>query len=118
MSEDREVIPNPDQGFFDSIVNYLRLVWRLLMDGRVNNLLKIIPFFSLVYLVSPFDIPLPIDDAAVIWLTSYLFIELCPPEVVAEHRQAIEQELSLRWSENNTPEVEEEDIVDADFTDD
>jgi hypothetical protein len=33
--------------------------------------------------------PGPIDDAAIIWLATYLFVELCPPDVVQEHLEAL-----------------------------
>lgn len=64
-----------------------KLVYRLMRDHRVNPLLKLIPIASLVYLISPIDlIPLvPLDDAGVIGLGFYMFLELCPPEVVRQH---------------------------------
>jgi uncharacterized membrane protein YkvA (DUF1232 family) len=60
----------------------------------------LIPVGALVYLVSPIDIVMGIpglaalDDAAVLWFGSSLFIELCPPEVVQEHRQSLESNLT------------------------
>ena len=115
MADDRKIIRNPNQGFFDGIANYLKLVWRLMLDRRVNPLFKVIPFFSIIYWINPFDIPFPIDDAAVVWMTSFLFIELSPPDVVAEHRRAIEHELHVRWEQKNMPQVNEEDIIDAEY---
>ena len=55
----------------------------------MNPVLKMLPIGSLAYLVIP-DIAIgPIDDAAVIWLATYLFVELCPPAVVQEHLEAL-----------------------------
>ena len=115
MSEDKKIIPNKNDGFFDSIADYLRLVYRLMMDARVNIILKGIPFLSLIYLISPFDIPFPIDDAAVIWGLTYLFIELCPQDVVAEHRAALESEIFASWSDKPPDKVDDSDIMDADY---
>ena len=52
-------------------------------------MLKLLPIGSMVYLVLPDIAPGPIDDAAVIWMATYLFVELCPPNVVQEHLDAL-----------------------------
>ena len=83
-------------------VKQAKLVGRLIGDRRVNGLLKLIPIASIVYLVSPIDlipgavVPLmgALDDAAVVWIGTTLFIELCPPDVVQEHRQALNMDAS------------------------
>jgi hypothetical protein len=76
-------------GFFQDIALKAKLILRLMGDRRVNPLLKILPIASLVYMVVP-DLAFgPLDDAAVIYLGSYLFVELCPPEVVREHQNAL-----------------------------
>jgi len=33
----------------------------------------------------------PVDDMVVIWLGAFLFIELCPAEIVQEHMQILNQ---------------------------
>ena len=82
-------------------------------DSRVSPLVKLIPIGSLVYLISPIDIIMGIpgvaalDDAAILWFGSNLFVELCPPEVVQEHMQALSSNL----------EDDSSDIVDVDATD-
>jgi uncharacterized membrane protein YkvA (DUF1232 family) len=82
-------------------------------DSRVNPLVKLIPVGALVYLVSPIDIVMGIpgaaalDDAAILWFGSNLFVELCPPEVVREHMQALGSNLDDDSGE----------IVDVDATD-
>ncbi len=78
-----------NRGFFQDLTLRLKLILRLMGDGRVNPLLKLLPVGSLIYLVMPDIAPGPIDDAAVIWLATYLFVELCPPEVVQEHLESL-----------------------------
>lgn len=70
-----------------------KLILRLLRDSRVNPLLKLLPVAATVYLISPFDSFLPVvDDAVVMGLGLYTFVELCPPEIVAEHRANLDAE--------------------------
>lgn len=71
--------------------NFARLYWRLFRDRRVSILPKALLVLTLVYVISPFDvIPdfLPVigemDDVAVVLSGLWLFIRLCPPEVVRE----------------------------------
>ena len=117
MSESKKVSNNP-VGFFQGIADQAKLVWLLWQDERISPFLKLLPLGSLVYLISPFDIPTPIDDVGVIWFFAYLFIEFCPPEIVAEHRASIEKTISRKWKEeSDSIEINEEDIVDADYQD-
>ncbi len=100
-------------GAMRSFVNRLKLIGRLMGDRRVNIFLKALPVASLVYLISPIDaISFPIvgalDDAAVLWLGSTLFVELCPDDVVQEHRKAIE---------SNLQDTSSDEVVDAESTD-
>jgi uncharacterized membrane protein YkvA (DUF1232 family) len=81
-------------GLIHNIINQFKLIFRLMGDSRVNVFAKLIPIGALIYLVSPIDaISIPVigalDDAAVLWLGSYVFTELCPPAVVAEHMKAL-----------------------------
>ncbi|MFN2302553.1 MAG: hypothetical protein ACK2TV_02355 [Anaerolineales bacterium] len=81
------------EGFFNELYKNLRLIVRLLKDSRVNPILKVLPIGALIYLLLPTDfLPLnPIDDGLVLWLGATLFIELCPNDVVDEHRKALNQ---------------------------
>lgn len=90
MPEDRrtELVPGGG-GFFAELSQRVRLVIRLMRDQRVSPLLKLMPLASFVYLFVPDLAPGPIDDAAVIWLGGYLFVELCPPDVVEEHIRSL-----------------------------
>ena len=77
------------EGFFRELYQNLRLIIRLMGDGRVNMFLKLLPIGVLLYWVVPADIfPVnPMDDALVIWLGCAVFIELCPKDVVEEHQR-------------------------------
>ena len=104
-----------DQRYFGGIFNNLRLILRLLKDRRISFLLKLLPIGALVYLIIPIDfLPInPLDDAVVLWLGGTLFIELCPDDIVAEHRRALAQ------SSDGVGVVERKpsDVVDAEFKD-
>jgi hypothetical protein len=102
-------------GVFNDLANRIKLVLRLMADPRVSPLVKIIPVGSLIYLLFPDIAPGPIDDAAIIWLGAYLFVELCPPEVVEEHMAAIYRTIPGQWAESGPPT--EEDIVEGEFRD-
>lgn len=105
----------PNENFFGSLYNDMRLIVRLLKDRRVNFFLKFLPIGALIYLVVPFDaIPgIPLDDALVIWLGASLFIELCPDHIVQEHRDALNQRIEA----NNSPSKTSSNVVDAEFKD-
>ncbi len=69
-----------------------RLMFRLMLDGRVPLKTKLIPVSALAYLVSPFDfvhdmIPAlgRIDDLLAIVLGVALFLAASPKDVVVEH---------------------------------
>jgi uncharacterized membrane protein YkvA (DUF1232 family) len=99
MGNSNEIIPGGGGGFFYNIANHIKLVWALMRDERVNPLLKLIPFATLIYLVSPFDIPGPLDDAAVIWAGTYFFVELCPADIVEEHRDRLANTIVGKWKD-------------------
>ncbi len=92
----RSIVPRPG-GIFDQLGLRLKLILRLMRDRRVNPLLKLLPIGSLLYLLIPDLAPGPLDDAAIIWLGAYLFVELCPAEVVAEHQQELESVVEGEW---------------------
>ena len=78
-------------GWFEEFFGQFRLAWRLLLDGRVSVLPKIIPLLTTLYILSPIDL-VPdlalgfgqLDDLAVFLIGLRLFIDMCPPELVAE----------------------------------
>jgi uncharacterized membrane protein YkvA (DUF1232 family) len=112
MAEKRDIMIPPQGGIVRDFLLRVKLILRLIGDRRVNPWLKIIPVAGVAYLLSPLDIipdiMLPVigelDDAAILWLTNYLFIELCPPDVVREH---------VRVLNANTHWDEDEEIVEA-----
>ena len=103
-------------GVVKNLVNQFKLIFRLIGDKRVSFLAKLVPLGAFAYLLMPADLApnvvLPVigvvDDAAILWLGSYIFTELCPPEVVAEHMK------ELAGNMNVNPQDE---IVDAEATD-
>ena len=109
----RKIAVPAQGGMTHDFVNRVKLIFKLMGDPRVSPLVKLIPVGALVYLVSPIDIVMGIpgvaalDDAAILWFGSNLFVELCPPEVVQEHMQALGSNLN----------DDSGDIVDVDATD-
>jgi uncharacterized membrane protein YkvA (DUF1232 family) len=103
-------------GVFGDISNHFKLVFRLLRDRRVNPILKLIPIGSLIYLVIPDLIIGPIDDAAILGFGLFIFVELCPKHVVEEHRAALAGEIPGQWKDSQ--QIDEEEIVDAEFMED
>lgn len=108
---DKKVVP-AQGGIFNDLALRIKLVMRLIGDARVNPLLKLLPIGSLLYLIIPDFAIGPIDDVAVIWLGSYLFVELCPPEVVNEHMAALRLG---SVSQTREPEKPGEEVIEGEF---
>lgn len=113
MSEqNKRAISTPKSGgFFQDLTVRFKLIFRLLADKRVSPLIKLLPIGSLAYFLVPDILPGPIDDAMVIWLGTYAFVELCPPDVVKEHLEDLSGVLSSEWREP----PDEEEIIDAEY---
>ncbi|MCS6908430.1 MAG: hypothetical protein RML93_11190 [Anaerolineales bacterium] len=112
----REIQRTPNSGFFWELSARIKLVLRLLADRRVHPLLKLLPIASLAYLLIPDLAPGPVDDALLIWLSTTLFVELCPPEVVEEHLKKIRSSVTSQLHEEQSRrEFRPEDIEDAEF---
>lgn len=105
----------PQGGMLRDFVLRLKLIGRLMSDSRVNFFLKLLPIASLAYLISPIDLApgmvLPVigvlDDAAILWIGSTLFVELCPPDIVNEHQKQLSSNVNDDSGE----------VVDAEVTD-
>ena len=96
---ERRIVPSQGGGMLHELGLRLKLIVRLMRDPRVSPLLKLLPVGTLAYLIVP-DLAIgPIDDAVVIWLGSVLFVELCPPEVVKEHTDALHSVVDAEWRE-------------------
>jgi uncharacterized membrane protein YkvA (DUF1232 family) len=114
----QSIIPSKG-GILQEITLRTKLLFKLMGDRRVNPWAKLVPIAGLIYWISPLDLisGIPglsaVDDVAVVWFAQYMFIELCPPEVVSE--------LSKQLASNNTIVDEayepEEEIVDGEATD-
>jgi uncharacterized membrane protein YkvA (DUF1232 family) len=106
-------------GVLQELTLRAKLIFRLIGDRRVSPWVKLIPIAGLVYWLSPIDFIMGIpgvdavDDVAILWFAQYMFIELCPPDVV--------RELSKQLSSNNTivdeANLDEEEVVDGEATD-
>jgi hypothetical protein len=116
--KDPKSITPSSGGLFQDVSMRIKLILRLMGDPRVSPLVKMLPVGALVYLVFPFDIPTPIDDALIVWLGTTLFVEMCPPEVVDEHMKALKNSVQGEWKESSpgagSPK-QDEDIVDAEY---
>jgi uncharacterized membrane protein YkvA (DUF1232 family) len=85
-----------DPGFWREIWQQIRLVYYLIRDPEVPFYLKLIPFTAVLYLIFPFDI-IPdiapffgqLDDLTALLVSSKVFVELAPQQVVAKHMDAI-----------------------------
>jgi uncharacterized membrane protein YkvA (DUF1232 family) len=95
----------PSSGFITELVLRIKLIWRLMMDKRVNLFLKALPVFSIIYLINPIDLPTPLDDAAIIGLGFTLFIALCPQHIVQEHLTNLRQELPKSSKKKADPDI-------------
>jgi uncharacterized membrane protein YkvA (DUF1232 family) len=109
----RKIVVPASRGMTRDFVDRMKLILRLMGDSRVSPWVKLIPIGAIGYLISPIDLIMGIpgvaalDDAAILWIGSNLFVELCPPAVVQEHMQ----ELGSNLDDGSG------DIVDADATD-
>ena len=111
--KNRKIVVPASRGMTRDFVDRLKLILKLMGDSRVSPWVKLIPIGAIAYLISPIDIIMGIpgvaalDDAAILWIGSNLFVELCPPDVVQEHMQDLGNNI-----QDNSGE-----IVDADATD-
>jgi hypothetical protein len=99
-------------GLFDNITLQVKMISRLMGDMRVNPLLKLLPIGAMIYLIIPDTLIGPLDDAAIIWVGTSLFVELCPPEIVREHREALASVIDGEWrvvDEDDTPKFDSPD---------
>ena len=81
---------------FEKIKNEAELIWRLLLDYRVEWWKKAIPLLAIVYVLSPFDL-IPdiliglgqLDDLGVLLGSIKVFKSLIPQYIIAEHKEII-----------------------------
>jgi hypothetical protein len=111
--------PKLTTSFFSTIADEIRLVLRLMADRRVNPFLKILPIGTVLYFFIPDLILGPIDDALIMGIGTYLFIELCPPHIVEEHREALRNIVDSKLSEVDKDRIpiHEDEIIEGEFRD-
>ena len=113
-NKSQSIIPSKG-GVLQEITLRAKLIFRLIGDRRVNPWAKLVPIAALIYWISPVDLIMgiqgidAIDDVAVLWFAQYIFIELCPPEVVQE----LTQKLTSNNAFVNNVQTPEEEIVDG-----
>jgi uncharacterized membrane protein YkvA (DUF1232 family) len=113
MNPKRRLVSKYQGDIFGSFGMQIRLIVRLLADRRINFFLKALPVFSLIYLVSPLDFAIPVvDDAFVLWLANTLFLDLCPQEIVQEHRTILER---TEEQKQKQAKIADDDIIDAKY---
>ncbi len=76
------------------VLRYLKLIWKLTLDRRVNVILRALIPLALIYIISPIDLAadrrLPfgighIDDILIFVIAMLLLVKLSPKHVVDEH---------------------------------
>jgi uncharacterized membrane protein YkvA (DUF1232 family) len=117
----QSIIPSQG-GVLKDLTLRAKLMFRLMGDRRVSSWLKLIPIGALVYFISPIDL-IPgavvpgigaLDDVAILWFGYYMFLELCPPDVVRELSKNI---ISNSTIVDEVKQEEEGEIVDGEATD-
>jgi len=107
-----KLVVRPSGGVVKDLVLRLKLIVRLMGDKRVNPFIKLLPVASLAYLFFPFDLisVIPgvsaLDDVALVSLGAYMFIEFCPPDVVAEHMRALTSNMDVVESNDEIVDAE------------
>lgn len=116
QNQPRKII-TANSGVFQELLKRIKLVLRLMGDRRVSSFLKLLPVAGLVYWLVPDLLPGPIDDAAIIWLGTYLFVELCPPDVVQEHMDYLNNVVAgvAKEVSDSTKEVVEGETIEGEF---
>ena len=119
MAKKAPKLNSANPGVFYKLADEIRLVLRLLADRRVNPLLKLIPIGTVIYFFIPDLIIGPFDDALIFGLGIYIFIELCPPEIVEEHRQFLKNVVDgkVNKPDNNISPIDENEIIEGEFRD-
>lgn len=115
-----DIMVTQQGGVVRNVINQLKLIFRLLSDSRVSIFAKLVPVGALAYFILPADLlpglVLPgigaLDDAAILWLGSYIFTELCPPDVVQEHIKALAGNINAKDIEGEVVDAETTEVND------
>lgn len=113
----------PQGNVVSEVFQQIKLVYNLMLDGRVPALTKLIPVAAVAYLVLPIEptdiLPIlgQLDDVALLMLGTRLFLELAPAEVVREHLRRIAETAHWTVTDNPPPAVDkpqaDDDVVDG-----
>ena len=85
---------NPSRlgGMVVHLPSFVRVFYRLMTDGRVSPIAKLVPLLGLLLMFTPPALELDLipiagglDWLLVTIITLKVFIWLCPPEIVREH---------------------------------
>ncbi len=112
--------PQARLGLLAELARSAQLVWRLVRDPRVATAPKIlIPGLVGAYILWPIDlladvIPVlgQVDDVLLLVLGVRLFIQLCPADIVQQHRAALADRGATPPPPDDTPQ---DDVVDAEY---
>lgn len=113
-----DIVVSSGGGMLRDLILRFKLIVRLMGDRRVNPFIKLIPVASLAYLLFPFDLIAMVpgvsalDDIALVSLGAYMFIEFCPPNVVAEHMQQLTSNMDMVSSHDEIVDAEAVDMDD------
>lgn len=109
-------------GFWAGLARQFRLAWRLLWDPRVPVWTKLVPFVSVLYILSPIDF-IPdwflgfgqLDDLGVLLVGIRMFTQLSPEEIVLQHLEAMGFPVN-RWrvAEEAPPGIDGE-VIDVEY---
>ena len=123
MSSKKMSPANADKqlSMLSTMMEQLRLVWYLFIDGKVSMLTKAIIPAALLYVISPVDfipdvIPVlgQLDDLGMIMAGLAIFIRMCPPELV----QYYKEQLKLGHSNEASSEIappDDDDSIDTTY---
>lgn len=115
-----------DPGFWRDAWQQARLVFYLLTDAEVPFYLKLLPFLSFLYFLSPIDlIPAAImpvvgslDDITILLVGAKVFVELAPQHVVIRHLNHIRAQDGYspiaEDSQENMPD-DDQDIIEGEI---
>ncbi|MBM3134255.1 MAG: DUF1232 domain-containing protein [Chloroflexi bacterium] len=100
-------------GILAEIARQLRLIWRLLNDARVPTWTKLLVPATLLYILSPIDF-IPdvalglgqLDDLTILLLGLWLFVDLCPKDIVRQHLEELGARIGYRIIDEEPQPVE------------
>jgi uncharacterized membrane protein YkvA (DUF1232 family) len=116
MSDDKTQYPERARdvgalmGWLKDFFGQFRLAWELIWDGRVPLVTKLVPLLTVLYMLSPVDL-IPdvalglgqLDDLAIFLIGMRLFVDVCPPALVAEHQEETRLEMTAAPPDEEKP---------------